>query len=216
MAQELYSLDIVFQKSEELVQVLGVQPAVLIEILTCASFLHASLYHDIWCEALQHDILVAQHLLIPEQACRREPGLLVVTPSQLGMRVMALKMSLPLLNVPELIRRHPKVLRSEVCATTPMPLLGTKFYCVGSIPSSGPPTLALVYPRAYIIKKCCFAVLWQLATLSWKCLVASYDHPGVSLQNGVSAVKRAVKDMNMLMPAYHVQVLSLALSYTQA
>ncbi|CAL5223749.1 g6311 [Coccomyxa viridis] len=100
MAQELYSLDIVFQRSEELVQVLGVQPAVLIEILT------------------------------------REPGLLVVTPSQLGMRVMALKMSLPLLNVPELIRRHPKVLRSE---------------------------------------------------------------------NGVSAVKRAVKDMNMLMPAYHVQ-----------
>lgn len=39
MAQELYSLDIVFQRSEELVQVLGVQPAVLIEILTCASVL---------------------------------------------------------------------------------------------------------------------------------------------------------------------------------
>ena len=39
MAQELYSLDIVFQRSEELVQVLGVQPAVLIEILTCAIFL---------------------------------------------------------------------------------------------------------------------------------------------------------------------------------
>lgn len=140
----------------------------------------------------------------------------MVTPSQLGMRVMALKMSLPLLNVPELIRRHPKVLRSEVCATTPMPLLGTKFCCVGSIPSSGLPASALAYPRAYIIKKCCCAVLWQLATLSWKCLVAPYDHPGVSLQNGVSAVKRAVKDMNMLMPAYHVQVLLLALFYTQA
>ena len=36
MAQELYSLNNVFQRSEELVQVLGVQPAVLIEILTCA------------------------------------------------------------------------------------------------------------------------------------------------------------------------------------
>ena len=33
-AQELYSLDIVFQRSEELVQILGVQPAVLVEILT--------------------------------------------------------------------------------------------------------------------------------------------------------------------------------------
>ena len=26
------------------------------------------------------------------------------------------------------------------------------------------------------------------------------------MQNGVSAVKRAMKDMTMLMPAYHVQV----------
>ena len=32
-AQELYSLDAVFQRSEELVRVLGVQPAVLVEIL---------------------------------------------------------------------------------------------------------------------------------------------------------------------------------------
>lgn len=44
MAQELYSLDIVFQRSEELVQVLGVQPGVLIEILTCVFFWQSSLY----------------------------------------------------------------------------------------------------------------------------------------------------------------------------
>lgn len=31
---------------------------------------------------------------------------------------MALKNSLPLLNIPELIRRHPKVLRNEVCLQT--------------------------------------------------------------------------------------------------
>lgn len=32
-AQELYSLDCVFQRSEELVQILGVQPEILVEIL---------------------------------------------------------------------------------------------------------------------------------------------------------------------------------------
>jgi hypothetical protein len=44
----------------------------------------------------------------------REPGILVVTPSQLGARMMALKISLPALNIPELIRRYPKALRDEV------------------------------------------------------------------------------------------------------
>ena len=120
MAQDLYSLDIVFQRSEELVQVLGVQPAVLIEILTCVSFWQASLYRAMFgiYRVLQHVSLVLQNLKMVQYGCRREPGLLVVTPSQLGLRVMALKMSLPLLNVPELIRRHPRVLRSEVCAAT--------------------------------------------------------------------------------------------------
>ena len=118
MAQELYSLDIVFQRSEELVQVLGVQPAVLIEILTCASFLPYPCPVHAWCtDSLGVTFSIAPHqqLTVLKHDCRREPGLLVVTPSQLGVRVMALKMSLPLLNVPELIRRHPRVLRSEVC-----------------------------------------------------------------------------------------------------
>ena len=44
----------------------------------------------------------------------REPGILVVTPSQLGARMMALKISLPALNIPELIRRYPKILRYKV------------------------------------------------------------------------------------------------------
>ena len=51
--------------------------------------------------------------------CSREPGILVMAPSVLGDRTMALKLSLPLLNIPELIRRYPRVLRSEVHLQAP-------------------------------------------------------------------------------------------------
>ena len=42
-----------------------------------------------------------------------------MAPSVLGDRTMALKLTLPLLNIPELIRRHPRVLRSEVHLQAP-------------------------------------------------------------------------------------------------
>ena len=42
-----------------------------------------------------------------------------MAPSVLGDRAMALKLTLPLLNIPELIRRYPRVLRSEVHLQAP-------------------------------------------------------------------------------------------------
>lgn len=119
---------------------------------------------------------------------------------------MALKILLPALNIPELIRRHPKVLRYEVglhsCehgeASSKRTELSRCSMCRNG---------AATKPSC----SCCWVLLMTGDTIlnalidsSQYCVEAS-----ACLQNGVSAVKKAVRDMTAMMPAYHVQVNAL-------
>lgn len=47
--------------------------------------------------------------------CSREPGVLLMSPSEVAMRLLALKSAVPNLDIQELVRRRPKVLRDRVC-----------------------------------------------------------------------------------------------------
>ena len=119
-AQELYCLATVVLRYQELVRVLGVQPAVLVEFLRCFYSLRMPLRHRYQPKAVLHGLLSGSFQCVTQYSeCSREPGILVMAPSVLGDRAMALKLSLPLLNIPELIRRHPRVLRSEVHLQSP-------------------------------------------------------------------------------------------------
>ncbi len=47
-------------------------------------------------------------------ACSREPGILLMSDNELALRLLALKAAVPRLNIQELVRRRPQVLRNKV------------------------------------------------------------------------------------------------------
>lgn len=50
----------------------------------------------------------------PVPACSREPGILLMSDTELAVRLMALKAAAPRLNIQELVRRRPQILRGKV------------------------------------------------------------------------------------------------------
>ncbi len=53
-------------------------------------------------------------------ACSREPGILLMSDTELAVRLMALKAAAPRLNIQELVRRRPQILRNKVGTTVLM------------------------------------------------------------------------------------------------